>query len=129
MHKQLSFFALLFALQSSALRGKGRQADCLGLQNRALQMAIRHYGLLANCQGPRLALARAALNMPAPSPVATECAQAFMQRVAQAQIRQCPACGHGRLVVVQVLLGARQLPVPGQAGCGPSTCHTRGPPP
>lgn len=90
---------------------------------------IRHYGLLANCQGSRLALARADLNMPAPSPVATECAQAFMQRVAQAQIRQCPACIHGRLVVVQVLAGARQLPVPDQTGCGPSTCHTRGPPP
>lgn len=90
---------------------------------------IRHYGLLANPQGSRLALARAALNMPAPSPVATECAQAFMQRVAQAQIRQCPACGHGHLVVVQVLAGVRHLPVPDQTGCGPSTCHTRGPPP
>ena len=80
---------------------------------------IRHYGLLANCQGPRLALARAALSMPALSPAATECAQVFMQRVAQAQIRQCPACGHGRLVVAQVLAGARQLPVPGQAGGEP----------
>lgn len=90
---------------------------------------IRHYGLLANCQGHRLALARAALSMPALSPAATECAQVFMQRVAQTQIRQCPACIHGRLVVVQVLVGARHLPVPGQAGCGPSTCHTRGPPP
>ena len=28
-----------------------------------------------------------------------------MQRVAKAQIQQCPACGHGRLVVVQVLVG------------------------
>lgn len=90
---------------------------------------IRHYGLLANCQGPRLVLARAALSMPASSPLATECAQAFMQRVARVQIRQCPACGHGRLDVVQVLAGARQLPVPGQAGYGSSTCHTRGPPP
>ena len=67
MYKQLSFFARLFVCQSSALRGKGRQADCLGLQNRALQMAIRHCGLLANPQGSRLALARAALNMPAPT--------------------------------------------------------------
>lgn len=52
-----------------------------------------------------------------------------MQRVARVQIRQCPACGHGRLVVVQVLAGARQLPVPGQEGDEPANCHTRGPPP
>ncbi len=89
---------------------------------------IRHYGLLANPTGHRLAQARQALNMPAPSPVATECAQAFMQRVARVQIGQCPACANGRLAVVQVLAGARQLPVPGQEGCEPANCHTRGPP-
>lgn len=74
----------------------------------------RHYGLLANPAGHRLAQARAALNMPVSNPVATECVQAFMQRVARVQIRQCPVCQHGQLVVVQVLAGARQLPAPGQ---------------
>ncbi len=54
------------------------------------------------------------MNMPAPQPQTTECAQAFMQRVARVQIRQCPACEQGQLVVAQVRTGVRQLPAPGQ---------------
>src|SRR5450759_1101174 len=50
---------------------------------------IRHYGLLAPA-GKRIKLAqvREALSMPAANPVATESAQAFMQRVAQQDILQ-----------------------------------------
>lgn len=48
----------------------------------------------------------------------------FMQRVVRVQILQCPACGHWRLVVMQVLAGVRQRPVSSEAVCGPSTCHT-----
>jgi len=89
-----------------------------------------------------MAQARAALNMPTPNPLATECAQAFMQRVARVQIRQCPACQHGQLVVVQVLAGAKRLPAPGpeqplrldsdtqglQAWLQKNRPHTRAPP-
>lgn len=103
---------------------------------------IRHYVLLANPAGNRLAQARAALNMPVSNPMATECVQAFMQRVARVQIRQCPACEHGQLVVVQVLAGAKRLPAPGpeqplrqdsdtqglQAWLWQNRPHTRAPP-
>jgi len=55
-----------------------------------------------------MAQARAALNMPTPNPLATECAQAFMQRVARVQIRRSPACEQGQLAVVQALIGAKR---------------------
>jgi hypothetical protein len=61
-------------------------------------------------------LAWVALSMPALSPVATECAQVFMQRVARVQVRQCPACGHGRMNT-----GADN----GQTGCGRTTPWVR----
>lgn len=76
---------------------------------------IRHYGVLANgCKKTQLAQARQALQQPAPNPLALESAQAFMARVAQAQIHTCPAC-HGPLHVAQTLAGLRHLPPPGQA--------------
>jgi hypothetical protein len=76
---------------------------------------IRHYGVLANdCKKTQLAQARQALQQPAPNPLALESAQAFMARVAQAQIHTCPAC-HGSLHVGQTLPGLRRLPAPGQA--------------
>lgn len=73
---------------------------------------IRHYGLLANPNGHKLALAKAALHMPAPNPIAQENAQDFMARVAKINTSQCPACEHGRLRVVQTSQGHKRLPDP-----------------
>jgi len=73
---------------------------------------IRHYGLLANPNGTKLAQARAALHMPAPNPKAQACAQDFMARVARVNIQQCPVCQQGRLGVVQTLARAKHLPDP-----------------
>jgi hypothetical protein len=89
---------------------------------------IRHYGLLAPAaKRIQLAQARAALNMPKACPIAIESAQAFMQRVAQRDIAQCPCCDNGRLRAVEVLVALRHLPDPnGQAHRIVPTC--RGPP-
>ena len=73
---------------------------------------IRHYGLLANPNAKKLALAKAALHMPTPNPVAQENAQDFMARVAQIDASQCPACELGRLRVVQTCQGQKRLPDP-----------------
>ncbi len=73
---------------------------------------IRHYGLLANPNGKKLAQAKAALHMPASNPVAQESAQAFMARVAQINTSQCPACENGRLRVVLTCRGHKRLPDP-----------------
>ena len=74
---------------------------------------IRHDGVLANgCKETQLAPARPALSQPLPNPKALDSAQAFMARVAQAQIHTCPAC-KGPLHVAQTLGGVRQLPPPG----------------
>ncbi len=73
---------------------------------------IRHYGLLANPNGHKLAQAKAALGMPAPNPIAQDNAQDFMARVAKINTSQCPACKHGRLRVVQTSQGHKRLPDP-----------------
>ena len=74
---------------------------------------IRHYGLLAPAaKRMRLAKVRAALAMPAANPLAIESVQAFMQRVAQQDITQCPACRHGHLRAVAVLPALKHLPDP-----------------
>ncbi|EQD49997.1 transposase [mine drainage metagenome] len=86
---------------------------------------IRHYGLLAPAaKRIRVAKVRAALAMPTANPLATESAQAFMQRVAQQDIAQCPACPHGRLRAVQVLVALKQLPdLRSQTHTTPPVCH------
>jgi len=69
---------------------------------------IRHYGLLSPAhKRDRLAAARHALKMPAPSPIALEAAEDFMKRVASKDIERCPCCGQGVLQVVAVLLPDR----------------------
>jgi hypothetical protein len=73
---------------------------------------IRHYGVLANPNGEKLAQAKAALKMPAPNPKAQAGAQDFMARVARVNIQQCPVCEHGRLRVVQTCPGHKRLPDP-----------------
>lgn len=60
----------------------------------------------------QLAQTRAALQQPAPNPLASESAAAFMARVAQAQIHTCPKC-RGPLQVIQTLPGLRRLTAPG----------------
>jgi hypothetical protein len=75
---------------------------------------IRHYGVLASaCKGKKLALAKAALDMPASNVRALESARAFMARVAGIEIAACLVCKAGRLRVVATVLGMRQLPEPG----------------
>lgn len=86
---------------------------------------IRHYGLLAPAtKRTGLAKVRAALAMPAANPLAIESAHAFMQRVAQQDIVQCPKCHHGRLRTAAVLPALKRLPDP-QVQAYPiwSTCH------
>jgi len=74
---------------------------------------VRHYGLLAPAiKRIKLALVRQALKMPAANPPATESAQAFMQRVAQQDILQCPCCRRGRLRVVESWAALPRLPDP-----------------
>lgn len=92
---------------------------------------IRHYGLLANPSGSKLAQAKQALHMPVPSRVAQDNAQAFMARVAQINIHQCPACKTGRLRVVQSSPGQKRLPDPmalRQAGTEPHRPQSHWPP-
>ena len=76
------------------------------------------------CKGERLALARVALQMPAPNPLAIESATKFLKRVARVDAQQCPCCTTGRLAVVQTLAGQKQLPAPGRTvlpqGRGPA---------
>ena len=86
---------------------------------------IRHYGVLASaCKGEALARARTALKMPAPSEEALECATEFLKRVARVDAQQCPCCTHGRLHVVESLVGQKQLPEP----CATVLPQSRGPP-
>ncbi|TXT38471.1 MAG: putative transposase [Comamonadaceae bacterium] len=75
---------------------------------------IRHYGVLASsCKGKKLKAARLALQMPGLNPLTLESAQAFMARVSRMDVGMCPVCKVGHLRTVEVLAGARQLPVPG----------------
>ncbi|MGZ3667418.1 MAG: IS91 family transposase [Ktedonobacterales bacterium] len=64
---------------------------------------IRHYGLLAPAaKTERLATARKLLAMPRSNPQAREDAQAFMRRVAAAEIGCCSHCKLGRWRVVEL---------------------------
>jgi Putative transposase/Transposase zinc-binding domain len=65
---------------------------------------IRHYGLTANrSKATQLAACRAALDAPAPAPPQVESAEAFLIRLAGRDVRRCPHCPQGRLVVVHHL--------------------------
>ena len=83
---------------------------------------IRHYGLLSPAlKAQRLAMARAALEMPAANAQAREDAAQFLQRVAGIDISMCPHCRRGRWLTIEVLPPARST--------GPSAdAHCRGPP-
>jgi len=66
---------------------------------------IRHYGLLAAAnKAERLAVARAALNMPTPDPVVIEEVAQFLRRVERIAWRCCPACGAEAMVVTAIIL-------------------------
>ena len=83
---------------------------------------IRHYGLLSPAlKTERLAIARAALDMPPANAQAREDAAAFLQRVAGIDIAKCPHCQRGRWLTIEVL--------PPLRGSSPSTsANCRGPP-
>lgn len=71
-------------------------------------MRIRHYGILANrAKHDKLAAARTALGVAAPSPVAPESVPAFWLRVTGIDITLCPNCRVGRLSVVRSILPLR----------------------
>jgi len=89
---------------------------------------IRHFGVLSSAhKRDRLAAARHALKVPAPSPPVLEAAAAFMQRVALIDLERCPCCGQGRLRIVAILLPqrTRQPPPPPALASPPAG---RGPP-
>ncbi|MGB3934967.1 MAG: IS91 family transposase [Burkholderiales bacterium] len=74
---------------------------------------IRHYGLLANRhKRTLLAIARAALAMPAPAPdrPAPESIAAFWLRVAAIDIERCPHCNLGTLRLVSTLPAQSRSP-------------------
>jgi Putative transposase/Transposase zinc-binding domain len=74
---------------------------------------IRHYGLLANRNKTRsLAQVASALNLPPPTPVAPESAQAFCLRLFGLDIDLCPSCGAGRLLVLVSLAPAPRSRAP-----------------
>ena len=65
---------------------------------------IRHYGLLSPAlKTERMAIARAALNMPAASAPAREDAAEFLKRVAQIDATRCPHCALGRWRTLETL--------------------------
>ncbi len=72
---------------------------------------LRHYGLLAcGHKRARLAAARAALQTPAPQPVAIEAAEDFLARVSSENPRSCPQCGVGRWHTVEIVMARRYDP-------------------
>lgn len=78
---------------------------------------IRHYGLLSPARKRSgLAAARAALNVPTPSPATVESVADFLRRVAHIEHQRCPCCGSGQMHVVACLPPA------------PRALHLRGPP-
>lgn len=86
---------------------------------------IRHYGILAPaCKKAKLGAARLALDMPVFNPQALESAQAFMIRVALADVSLCPCCKKGRLHIIETLPGLRRLPAPAAT----VIAQSRGPP-
>ena len=83
---------------------------------------IRHYGLLSPVlKTERLAIARAALEMPPANAQAREDAAAFLKRVAGIDIAKCPHCQCGRWLTIEVLPPARSTSPDSGANC-------RGPP-
>ena len=83
---------------------------------------IRHYGLLSPAlKTERLAIARAALEMPPANAQAREDAAAFLKRVAGIDIAKCPHCQCGRWLTIAVLPPARSTSPDSGANC-------RGPP-
>lgn len=60
---------------------------------------IRHYGILGPAgKAANLALARAALSVPAPDPVVVESVAAFMRRIDRIDWARCTHCGSGAFV-------------------------------
>jgi len=81
-------------------------AEKLKIKNGLVIFTVRADEHDAEPQSAKLAVAKAALHMPATNPQTQACAQDFMARV---NTQQCPACGQGRWGVVQTLAGAKRL--------------------
>ena len=74
------------------------------------------YVLPAGFRRSGLAAARAALDVPTPSPATVESVADFLRRVAHIEHQRCPCCGSGQMHVVACLPPA------------PRALHLRGPP-
>ncbi|MBK8993332.1 MAG: transposase [Gammaproteobacteria bacterium] len=69
---------------------------------------IRHYGRLAPAhKARRLALARAALDAPAPDAAVIDSLAQFLQRVARIECNACPYRGAGHFAVFETLAPLR----------------------
>ena len=86
----------------------------------------RDAGLRRYATASKLALARAALAMPAPNTAALESATDFLRRVARIEAAQCPQCKVGTLRVIETLAGQRRLAAP--LADAPWAAVCRGPP-
>ena len=70
---------------------------------------IRHYGLLAPThKTARLAVARAALDVPPPEPALIESVAMFIQRVKHLEWDRCPHCQRGHFEFAQAIPSARR---------------------
>ena len=75
---------------------------------------IRYYGFLGNrCREQRLARCRQLLAMPQPEPPACEAVTDYRDRyeeITGASLTECPACHHGRMLVIEVINAANPCP-------------------
>ena len=118
--------AVAFRVRADATTGKKRTVRLSGGEfiNRFLLHVlplgfkrIRHYGLLAPAHKTKhLALARIALNVPAPDLAVIESVETFMQRVTMIEWGACTHCGKGHFVLTGPLARVR---APWAASRGP----------
>jgi hypothetical protein len=72
---------------------------------------IRHYGLLGNrCRHQKITRCRMLLGQPDPESSEPESVEAMMLRLTGIDIQRCPACAHGRLRVIAVLVPTPTYP-------------------
>jgi hypothetical protein len=75
---------------------------------------IRYYGFLGNrCREEKLARCRQLLAMPQPEPSACDAAADYRDRYEQitgASLTECPACHHGRMLVIEVITASKPCP-------------------
>jgi hypothetical protein len=75
---------------------------------------IRYYGFLGHrCREQKLARCRQLLAMPPPEPSASDAATDYRDRyeeITGASLTECPACHHGRMLVIEVIKAIKPCP-------------------